>query len=715
MKDNRLQIGYRTNRPEIINLFSVLTLICVILFASFTVKTEASSTSISLSTSSVTITSPSSYTVTVSHVYGKSCHYTYETSGNNNYASLSWGSWNQNGTACPLTITGVAAGRFNLRVKLVDAVSSSVVATTGWITVTVNSSVKSSAGTPGVSTVRNGWYMLESGNSGDRVLDINNWNMNNGGNLELYKKNNTTNQRFYLQYLNNGYYSIRTLHSGRYLHVANENNKESNVHQWEGGNHENAQWALKSAGNGYYYLQSRSNGSYLDNSNGSTGLGNNVRTYPFNGTNAQKWKLLTTSNTNDEIRTLSDGWYEVQCGNNNSYVWAISGASGQNDANLIIQKRNGSNNQKFYVRYLNNGFYAIMAGHSNKYLHKQNGGQTDNVVQYTGYSTEAIHTQWTIINAGNGYYFVRSKAGNFADNMSGSVSDGNRVWTYVYNASAAQMWKFVPTSAPQTQSVISVTGISLNKSNVTLQEGKQITLSATVMPSNATNRRLIWSSSNSAVASVDSSGRVTAKKFGSARVTVKSTDGGKSVSCVVKVEPKSTKAEKLAQKAESQIGVYGTKKNGKGRGDYQKYGKWYGNNGVYWCAQFVAWCGNKVGVSKSILPKQQSTLNMGSNSNSYVTWRSKGDKTLQNMKRGDVIFFSKNQYLSSGGKKRVHHVGIITKVNPKRNQIEVVEGNTGNDIVARRTYSVNPSSGRITASLGNAWNGEYFCGYISIH
>ncbi|MBR2257160.1 MAG: RICIN domain-containing protein [Blautia sp.] len=311
--------------------------------------------------------------------------------------------------------------------------------------------VPPSGGSAGSHVIPDGWYMIVSGNSDNRVLDINNWNQNNGGNLETYAKNNSTNQRFQLVYLNNGYYAIKVLHSGRYLHVADGNNKTSNVHQWQGYNTSNAQWALKSAGNGYYYLQNRANGSYLDNSNASTSLGNNVITYPYNGSYAQKWKFLSTSDGYDERRTLPDGWYEIRSANNNSYVWDINAGvnSGLNDgANLEIYPRHGGNNQKFYLRYLNNGYYAIMAGHSNKYLHKENSGYKENVLQWTSYSTSAIQTQWAIASAGSGYYVVRAKAGNYVDNSGGTVRNGNNVITYMWNGSNAQKWKFVSTGAP---------------------------------------------------------------------------------------------------------------------------------------------------------------------------------------------------------------------------------------------------------------------------
>jgi len=71
---------------------------------------------------------------------------------------------------------------------------------------------------------------------------------------------------------------------------------------------------------------------------------------------------------------------------------------------------------------------------------------------------------------------------------------------------------------------IAVTKVTLNKSSVSVQRGKKYTLKATVVPSNATNKKITWSSSNTSVASV-SSGVVTAKKAGTATITAKSSNG----------------------------------------------------------------------------------------------------------------------------------------------------------------------------------------------
>ncbi|MDR2941099.1 MAG: CotH kinase family protein [Treponema sp.] len=82
--------------------------------------------------------------------------------------------------------------------------------------------------------------------------------------------------------------------------------------------------------------------------------------------------------------------------------------------------------------------------------------------------------------------------------------------------------------------VIPVTGVSLNKTSVNLKIGETSALTATVTPSNATYKDVIWTSSNSAVASV-SNGKVTAISGGTATITANTVEG-KSATCAVTVK-----------------------------------------------------------------------------------------------------------------------------------------------------------------------------------
>ena len=84
---------------------------------------------------------------------------------------------------------------------------------------------------------------------------------------------------------------------------------------------------------------------------------------------------------------------------------------------------------------------------------------------------------------------------------------------------------------------VAVTGVTLNKATLSLIAGASETLTATVAPADATNKKVTWKSSNAAVATVDAAGKVTAVKAGEATITVTTEDGGKTATCKVTVKP----------------------------------------------------------------------------------------------------------------------------------------------------------------------------------
>lgn len=83
--------------------------------------------------------------------------------------------------------------------------------------------------------------------------------------------------------------------------------------------------------------------------------------------------------------------------------------------------------------------------------------------------------------------------------------------------------------------VIPVTGISLSAASGTLNPGASISLSTTITPANATNKTVIWTSSNSSVATVNN-GTITAVAIGSATITATTQDGGFTASYALTVE-----------------------------------------------------------------------------------------------------------------------------------------------------------------------------------
>ncbi|MDE7419673.1 MAG: Ig-like domain-containing protein [Muribaculaceae bacterium] len=84
--------------------------------------------------------------------------------------------------------------------------------------------------------------------------------------------------------------------------------------------------------------------------------------------------------------------------------------------------------------------------------------------------------------------------------------------------------------------IVDVTSISIDKETLTLTEGDNATLTATVAPSDATDKNVTWTSSDESIATVSTAGVVTALKAGTAIITAASSNA-KTATCAVTVNP----------------------------------------------------------------------------------------------------------------------------------------------------------------------------------
>ena len=86
-------------------------------------------------------------------------------------------------------------------------------------------------------------------------------------------------------------------------------------------------------------------------------------------------------------------------------------------------------------------------------------------------------------------------------------------------------------------SFTNVTGITLDPTSEDVEVGDTFSITATVLPSNASNANVTWSSSDDLIATVDSDGEVTGVSVGTAIITARTADGWKRAICEVNVIP----------------------------------------------------------------------------------------------------------------------------------------------------------------------------------
>lgn len=110
-----------------------------------------------------------------------------------------------------------------------------------------------------------------------------------------------------------------------------------------------------------------------------------------------------------------------------------------------------------------------------------------------------------------------------------------------------------------------------------------------------------------------------------------------------------------------------------------KYGEWYGDNGVPWCAQFVSWCANEAEILGTVVPRYEGCY-------AGMQWyaaRGRLHYVKDNYQpmRGDVFFKSSQRYPNGGG-----HTGIVTGYDPYTGMVYTIEGNSGNRVCYNKRF-----------------------------
>ena len=112
-----------------------------------------------------------------------------------------------------------------------------------------------------------------------------------------------------------------------------------------------------------------------------------------------------------------------------------------------------------------------------------------------------------------------------------NFSNGAVEYTFSAQTGEVTVYNITITEVP----VVHPNSVSLDKSSLNLSIGGSSDLHATVLPADATDPSVSWTSSNTSVATVNNNGHVTALTAGTTTITVTTTDGGKTATCTVTV------------------------------------------------------------------------------------------------------------------------------------------------------------------------------------
>lgn len=287
-----------------------------------------------------------------------------------------------------------------------------------------------------------GLYEVVSTLDENYALDIDNASQANKANVQLYKRNGTGAQKFWIipiGYDNQYYIMNRT--SGKYLDVDNnETADRTNIWQYNGNGTSAQRFRIISDGKGAYEIQGVGSDKYIDVDQANAVNRTNIQIYKSNHTAAQKWKFVLTKDLMPDSSS-----YEIVSSINPNFTMDIELASKEAKANLQLYKRNKTLAQRFtFVPVGHDDLYFIVNKGSGKTLDVVNNGKESrtNVWQYNHNGTEAQIFKLLPLDGGI-FEICGLGSGKYLDVDNAKDANGTNIQIYNGNGTAAQKWYFM--------------------------------------------------------------------------------------------------------------------------------------------------------------------------------------------------------------------------------------------------------------------------------
>lgn len=378
-------------------------------------------------------------------------------------------------------------------------------------------------------TLAAGRYILESEINNSYELDVqgDTGDIENSTNVQIwnhdtaafYEQGLSRYNSFDVLPLDNGYYRLVHAASGKELSsLGGGVSNYQNIGVYEANGHSSNEWAITPDGyDGGFLLRTKCSGLVMDVADGTAANGTNVRQHWFNGAKAQTWRFVPAEYTvsynanggsgapgvqtkyykgkltlSETVPTRKgyyfDGWAATTNANNALYKPGDVYSSDENLALFAVWRKSVTGVT------LDKTSAIIEKGHTltlNATITPDDAGNKD-IIWKTSNPDVATVSDTGVVTAKN---------------------DGTATIT-VTTVDGAE------TAACAVTVKTSVTGVTLNKTSAVIKKGSTLSLAVTVIPSDATNKDVIWTSSNPDIAAVSSIGVVTARSSGTATITV---------------------------------------------------------------------------------------------------------------------------------------------------------------------------------------------------
>ena len=280
--------------------------------------------------------------------------------------------------------------------------------------------------------VEDGVYIISSYQDSNFVLDIKDASLEDGAGLQLWRKNNNKNQKFYIEYVGNGYYKINNVQSAKVLDVPDASKEVGTKIQQYGSNDTSAQrWKIRKNIDGTYNFISENSGLALDIEYGTIQEGTSIQQFTYTNSYAQRFRL-------EKTEFVEEGITEIRKADNKNLSIDISNGSAEDGTEAQLFGNNGSLAQKFEIQKVGENEIRIRTGASGGWLKEESKNNGAKVIQSGNSSTEASDSDTWKVEWNNGIVLVNKESNLCMTIENNSNEEGAKIIVAPKDGTSAQ-------------------------------------------------------------------------------------------------------------------------------------------------------------------------------------------------------------------------------------------------------------------------------------
>lgn len=358
--------------------------------------------------------------------------------------------------------------------------------------------------------VKSGYYYICANENPQYAVDVYNGSDANRANIWLYKMNSSFAQSFYFDYVD-GYYVIKNAYSGKALDVYDGGFMPgTNVWQYTPNASEAQKWSIRDNGDGSYSFISVLNGMALDIYGAKIQNKSNIQVYTDNSSSAQKFVLKPA-------KEFYDGLYTIQSAVSNTKAIEIAGGGMNSRTNVQLYQLNGTESQKWRIVSAGDDLYTISNAKSGNVMDIYNGEALHGTNVWSFTYNNSLAQKWVIENLHDGTWrIVSAKNPEIVLGIQGGKADNkSNINVQKWQNTKEQKWIFKKTTCPTKLLRVEIEG----EKAIRINRGQEMQLSAREVYTNAYSTNVQWISSDSNIISVSDKGKIIGKRSGQAVIT----------------------------------------------------------------------------------------------------------------------------------------------------------------------------------------------------